>query len=249
LWSGHRVDIYDAVRSGLKADINLLRSGCDDEETWLQEYCCQFLSGAANYIPVELIGQCVHEEATSEAPAAFWNSRTEGEFYLGIDIGRKRDLTVAWLFEKVGGILWSRHLLVMKGLSFDEQEKQICGLIDGTPHPASSLSHPLPRGEGKANKSVRRVCVDQSGIGMMLAEHLVQRYGGIVEPVTFTSQFKERIAPIVQQHFEDRAVRIPDNRFWALALVVNAASEPTASFSDCELVGAPITAGFHSMVL
>ena len=44
----------------------LLRSGCDDEETWLQEYCCQFLSDAQNYIPVELISSCVHEEATTE---------------------------------------------------------------------------------------------------------------------------------------------------------------------------------------
>src|ERR1019366_3094273 len=38
IWSGHRVDIYDAVAAGLKADVDLLRSGCDDEETWLQEY-------------------------------------------------------------------------------------------------------------------------------------------------------------------------------------------------------------------
>ena len=68
LWSGHRVDIYDAVRQGLPANIRLLRSGCDDEETWLQEYCCQFLSDAQNYIPVELISSCVHEEASTE-----WN--------------------------------------------------------------------------------------------------------------------------------------------------------------------------------
>ena len=52
LWSGHKVDIYEAVKDGLPADIKLLRAGCDDEETWLQEYCCQFLSDAQNYIPV-----------------------------------------------------------------------------------------------------------------------------------------------------------------------------------------------------
>ena len=68
IWSGHKVDIYDAVADGLPADIRLLRSGCDDEETWLQEYCCQFLSDAQNYISVELISTCVHEEATTE-----WN--------------------------------------------------------------------------------------------------------------------------------------------------------------------------------
>ena len=142
LWSGHRVDIYDAVNQGLPANIDLLRSGCDDEETWLQEYCCQFLSDAQNYIPIEMISTCVHEEATTEW-SGIRDSRDTGhgrqtdtgpatrDFYLGVDIGRKRDLTIAWLFEKVGGILWSRRLLMLKGMSFDEQEKAICRLIDG----------------------------------------------------------------------------------------------------------------------
>jgi hypothetical protein len=66
LWSGHKVDIYTAVAQGLPAKVDMLRSGCDDEETWLQEYCCQFLSDAQNYIPIELISSCVHEEAGTE---------------------------------------------------------------------------------------------------------------------------------------------------------------------------------------
>ncbi len=69
-WSGHRVDIYSAVAQGLPANIDLLRSGCDDEETWLQEYCCQFLSDAQNYIPIEMISTCVHEEATADGDVA-----------------------------------------------------------------------------------------------------------------------------------------------------------------------------------
>ena len=116
----------------------------------------------------------------------------------------------------------------------------------------------------------RRVCIDQSGIGMMLAEHLVQKYGAMVEPVTFTAPLKERLAPMVKQAFEERTVRIPDNRevradinsvkrfvtlagnvrfdaehtdrghadrFWALAMVVNAASEPRASFEEQAYAG------------
>ena len=168
------------------------------------------------------------------------------DLYLGIDIGRKRDLTIAWLFEKAGTVLWSRYLLVMKGVTFDEQEKRICNLMD---------------------LGVRRAGVDASGLGMMLSEHLVQKYGAGVEPVTFTAQIKERLAPLVKQAFEDRTVRIPDNRevradinsvkrsvtlagnvrfdaehtdkghadrFWALAIVINAATNgvPAASFGS-----------------
>ena len=251
-WSGYKVDVFDAIKQGLKADIDLLKSGVDDDETWRQEYCCEFISDAQNYIPVELIATCVSEEASTDCTdfADFKNR----ELYLGIDIGRKRDLTIGWLFEKVGDVLWSRHLLVMKGLSFDEQEKQLCTLIEC--------------GGKRGQAGVRRVGVDQSGLGMMLAEHLTQKYGGAVEAVTFTQQIKERLAPMVKQGFEDRTIRIPDNRevradinsvkrfvtlagnvrfdaehtdkghadrFWALALVVNAASTSNVGLTDMVL--------------
>jgi phage FluMu gp28-like protein len=262
LWSGHRVDIYDAVRQGLPANIDLLRSGCDDEETWLQEYGCQFLSDAANYIPIEMILTCVHEEATTDLNAAGLDALRGKELYLGIDIGRKRDLTIAWLFEKVGEVLWSRVLLTMKNVTFDEQEKTIFSLLD---------------------LGVRRAGIDASGLGMMLAEHAVQKYGEVVEPTTFTAQLKERLAPLVKQAFEDRTVRIPDSRdvradinsvkrfvtpagnvrfdaehtdrghadrFWALAQVTHAATHPPANFSEQSFLGGqPVMAGFRDLVL
>ena len=164
------------------------------------------------------------------------------------------------------------------------RRRQICRLIEG-----SATGVPPVPGHGRDahgtsdGAAVRRVCVDQSGIGMMLAEHLVQKYGAMVEPVTFTAPLKERLAPMVKQAFEERTVRIPDNRevradinsvkrfvtlagnvrfdaehtdrghadrFWALAMVVNAASEPRASFEEqaC-LVGSPVMAGFAEMIL
>ena len=289
LWSGHKVDIYDAVEQGLPADIQLLRGGCDDEETWLQEYCCQFLSDAQNYIPIELISSCVHEEASTQwsgfrgpeceaqSGSASDLERRTSDLYLGVDIGRKRDMTIAWLFEKVGGVLWSRQLLALKGVSFDAQEKQLCTLIETGGFPGPQPSAPSPRA------AVRRCCIDQSGLGMMLAEHLVQKYGAVVEPVQFTAALKERLAPMVKMAFEERTVRIPDHRevradinsvkryvtpagnvrfdaehtdrghadrFWALAMVVNAASEPAGSFSEqAFLAGSPVMHGLMRAVL
>ena len=119
---------------------------------------------------------------------------------------------------------------------------------------------------------------------MMLAEHLVQKYGALVEPITFTAPLKERLAPMVKMAFEERTVCIPDNRdvradinsvkrfvtlagnvrfdadhtdrghadrFWALATVVNAASEPmTGHFDDIAgLVGSPVMAGLFNAIL
>jgi len=309
-WSGHRVDIYDATRAGLEVDLELLRAGCDDEETWLQEYECQFLSDAQNYIPLELITSCVAEEATTEwLPAesrqltadsssrfaaagsqrAGKNSRLSAigcELYLGVDIGRKRDLTIAWLFERLGDVLWSRHMLVMKGTRFDDQEKAISDLIEGSGDRFIGSSGNLTSDGSMARSTdgpiVRRCAVDQSGLGMMLAERLSRKYGALIEPVQFTQQVKERLAPRVKQAFENRTVRIPDNReiradinsvkrfvtpagnvrfnaehtdkghadrFWALALALNAASTPPASFDDCVCAGTPVAHGLAEMIL
>jgi phage FluMu gp28-like protein len=282
-WAGHKVDIYEAVKQGLAkslgqedaAFVSALRAGCDDEETWLQEYCCEFLSDAQNYIPMELIMGCVSEQASTNFGFSISDfGLQKRELYLGVDIGRKRDLTIAWLFEKLGDVLWSRHLLAMKGQTFDTQETAICDLIEGgVQNPKSKIQ----------NAVVRRCCVDQSGLGMMLAERLAKRYGSIVEPVQFTAPVKERLAPMVKQAFEDRTVRIPDNRevradlnavkrfvtpggnvrfdaehtdkghadrFWALALVLSAASAPAPQFAEqAALVGEPVVRGLMEVAL
>ncbi|MBZ5565880.1 MAG: terminase family protein, partial [Acidobacteriia bacterium] len=62
-WSSHWCDVYQAIREGLKIDLNLLRAGCDDETAWQQEYCCQFVSTAENFIPPELLAACLSAEA------------------------------------------------------------------------------------------------------------------------------------------------------------------------------------------
>ncbi|MGD0124110.1 MAG: terminase family protein [Terriglobia bacterium] len=71
VWSAHCVDIYEAIRQGLNIDLQLLRAGCDDETSWQQEYCCQFVSTAENFIPPALIAQCVSAEASADCPLQF----------------------------------------------------------------------------------------------------------------------------------------------------------------------------------
>ncbi|MBZ5516773.1 MAG: hypothetical protein LAN62_18370, partial [Acidobacteriia bacterium] len=44
-------------------DVALLRSGCEDESAWQQEFCCQFVSTAENFIPPDLLASCLSAEA------------------------------------------------------------------------------------------------------------------------------------------------------------------------------------------
>ncbi len=82
-WSGHRVDIYEAIRQGLNIDFQLLRAGCDDETSWQQEYCCQFVSTAENFIPPALVAQCASAEATMDCPPQFLASAPHPELESG----------------------------------------------------------------------------------------------------------------------------------------------------------------------
>ena len=132
------MDIYEAIRQGLQIDLKLLRAGCEDETTWQQEYCCQFVSTAENFIPPALIALCTCAEATKDCPPQFLalapprggNGRPlhaeplgsrSSEFYLGIDIGRHHDRTVFWLDElQVSGSSPSRDTGAVQEVQADE---------------------------------------------------------------------------------------------------------------------------------
>ena len=78
-----------------------LKRGLDDSDAWEQEYECEFVDAANVLLPYSLIDDCVSDEATVECDEEAGRSVR----YVGIDIGRKHDLTVCWTLEKVGGQL------------------------------------------------------------------------------------------------------------------------------------------------
>lgn len=67
-WSAHYCDIYDAVRQGLKIDLQILRAGCEDDTAWRQEFGCQFVSTAENFFSPELLAACLSAEASLDTP-------------------------------------------------------------------------------------------------------------------------------------------------------------------------------------
>jgi phage FluMu gp28-like protein len=188
-YAKHFVDIYTAVKEGLPVNIDELRKGLDDEEAWAQEYECKFLDEATAFLTYDLIAACESEMASLIMPETLGES-----YYVGIDIGRKRDLTVIWVAEQVGDVFITRAVIELERTPFPQQREMMTQLF--------SRIHP------------RRVCVDYTGMGGPITEDLQKAFGSAaVEAVTFTPQTKSDLAMRTRKLFEDHRVRIPvDNK-------------------------------------
>lgn len=235
-WSRHTVDIYQAVAEGLDRNIDDLRAALNDEDAWAQEYELKWLDEVSAWLPYDLINAVQHERA------GLPENYASGPCYAGVDIGRRHDLFVIALLEKVGDVLWTREIIERKGATFAEQDF----LLDDV----------------MRRYRVLRVCMDQTGMGEKPVEDAKARHGSTrVEGVLFTGTNKLTLATLGKEAFEDRRIRIPvsdalrqdlhklqkisgptgaprfvaesDNsghadRTWALFLAVNAASTESA---------------------
>ena len=107
-------------------DAEELKRGLDDPESWAQEYECEFVDAANVLLPYTLIDECVSDEATIECENDHGNSAR----YVGIDIGRKHDLTVCWTLEKVGDVFWTREVLALRDTPYHLQEELLSERIN-----------------------------------------------------------------------------------------------------------------------
>ena len=199
VFSYHRTTIHDAVAEGLidriydrptsaaeREDwLEQERLTCGDDDIWLQEYCCQPVDESESFITWAMIKPCEHEDAGKPELAG------SGPFYVGMDIARRRDLTVIWVTEAVGDVAWTREVVTMKKARFADQDEELHRIVE------------------KYNPV--RICMDQTGIGEKPVEDAQARYGSRVEGIVFTNIVKQDLASTTRRKFEDKEVRVPDD--------------------------------------
>lgn len=163
-----------------------IRSRAESEETFLQEYMCVPADDAAAFLEWALIAAAEYREHEEWMIPA---NRMSGQLYLGVDVGRKHDLTVITLLEKLGDVYYTRRMISLERKPFAEQKAVIW-----------SMMRELP---------IRRACFDATGLGMQMAEEAQTAFGHRVEPVNFSGPVKEELAYPLRGAFEDRKIRIP----------------------------------------
>ena len=182
-FSRHKTTVYDAVEAGLALNLDELRANLADPDGWAQEFECQFMEHAAQVFPLDLIQSAEHADASLAFDAPPFHST-----FVGIDIGRRRDLTVAWTLERVRDVLWTREVLVLDGVPFPEQETIL---------------------EQRVRRA-RYVAIDATGIGGPISEHLAERLGEFkLDAVTFTADRKRELFSRAKKAFQGNQIRIP----------------------------------------
>lgn len=198
-WSAHKLTIHDAKAGGLDVDIDALRAAMDDPDLWAQEYECDPTDASNTLLPYDLISLAETVDATEAIGADFWGSTSE-ELYCGIDFGRNQDPTVCWTWARVGDLLITREVLVLRDVS--------------TPDQTAILSNRIARAS--------KICLDYTGPGIGFGDIIAKEHGewrpeghqfGKVELCVFTTGFKREIFPRLRKVFEaPTRARIPVSR-------------------------------------
>ena len=194
-----------------------LRLALNDDDAWAEEFECIPSDEVSAFLTHELIS-AVEDVTLDKEP--FWvekliaaaernyqeykrtkvrpplpldvfkNVEFLGDLSVGMDIGRKKDMSVIWLDQKIGEVLRTAAVIELKRKPYFVQEQVL--------HTILSL------------KAFRRACIDETGIGNQMAEGAQDRFGEHrVEGIPFTAGNKELLAVGLKQNIEDRGSEIP----------------------------------------
>lgn len=152
-------------------------------EDFLQEFELTEMDDDAAFLPWSLILECTpagEEEGTSLEVRKYESikelkKRTGSKLmFAGYDVGRRRDKSELSVFVSEGGRAVERYTLTLDRTDFSEQEAVLKELM--------------------SIRRVMRLRIDETGLGMNLAENLKKAFTHRVEAVSFTNDNKKAMA-------------------------------------------------------
>lgn len=155
-----------------------------------QEFECLFVDESYSFYPYDLILPCTSDDVRlyddfTDFPVP------KGRIVAGFDVGRTRDRSELAVFEQASERFVCRFLRSYDHVPFEEQEADLRRLLNTLP--------------------VARLSVDNSGIGMNLAENLSRAFPQVVRE-NFTNANKERWATDFKILLQRREVALPKDR-------------------------------------
>ena len=255
-FSRHHVTYEQALEpyGPLKTEIleEIRRQMREDPWRWQREMLAEFAEDADSWLSLSLITQCVAQDLTLFKDELVLNGQLSmvGDFYIGCDLGQKRDPSVIAVVEKRHQVVSLVHL---KKFRLDTPYASVMGYL-------KLLSEGL--------QSARRIFIDQTGVGQVFVDMIVKSGLKNVKGITLTLPEKQQIMVYLKQRMEDERLLIPydselinemnverseltqtgqtqfshpsgthDDMLWALALAVYGTRYEPVSFKPFAAVG------------
>ena len=176
-----------------------------DLESFQQEFECAFIDDSTSYFPLVMVYACVMNDEAEDGQLSEQellmahgfkdlSLKVMGRLGGGYDVGRRRDASELVSLDDTGLGKILRYLTTYKQSDFDLQEREIGRYLE--------IANPI------------RLCIDETGLGMQLAENMHKKYGNQVEQVSFTNAIKEEMAISLHKDFERgrSGILIPNDR-------------------------------------
>jgi phage FluMu gp28-like protein len=195
------------IKYGTKQLVRIFHSYAIDD--FKQEFECFYRDDKASFITLEMILECtpsggsdnidedtieVHEYKELDEFILAYDPAKHGNLYAGYDVGRTNDASELIVIGYNNDVKTKSVILrkSMKNTGFDMQEDTINRLMTRLP--------------------IQRLCIDKTGLGMEMAEHMEERYKRRVEGCMFTNEFKEIIANNAWLGFDRKEFRLPHDK-------------------------------------
>lgn len=150
----------------------------------------EWVSATENPILTEdLIDPCINKRVAWKRGKMPENYRP-GTLFIGMDVGRKNDLSAIVLFELLGERVILRHIHTMRDVEFVDQRKALYGLID------------------MHRQHLKKVKIDR-GFNPEIAERAERDYPGLCEGISMGQVWQGRLAGRILDLFETRRIEIP----------------------------------------
>jgi phage FluMu gp28-like protein len=206
-----------------------------DHWRWVREMEAEWSEDIDHWLSQSLIASCVN----SEVELVSMEEHINGDFAVGVDLGKHQDYSVVAAVEKTGvGVL---NLVHCYQFPLETPYATVIGYLKALTGKWSQIS---------------RIYVDKTGVGDPIVEEMVRAGLPPVEGVTFTESMKEQIATMFKQNMVEKLLQMPydreiinelnverfeltkagrikyahpegthDDRFWAITLAVYAARQ------------------------
>jgi len=186
------------------------------ESTFLEDFQqeCELipLESDVAFIPLDLILDCCDPELEVYKDFDTLAKHVQGELYAGYDVGRRRNPSELFILEQLGDKLYMRMLVTMHNMSFPAQREVIASALEKLP--------------------IAKMAIDETGMGMNLAEDMSIFYPHTIVPVNFSGRveteakekksgdkdkkatvaIKERLATLVKIALERRDITLYRDR-------------------------------------